>query len=362
MEVDCSTVTRIKPSLRLPVRAALSAGALLLAAGSFLAAQADDKPLFVERAAQWGIDFVHTNGMSGKFYYPEIMGGGGGLVDYDGDGDLDVYLVQGGRLRPDGAGEPGGADAGSQASRDRLFRNDAVPGSPDGSAPFTPRFVDVTDAAGLAGPPTTAWGSPPGDVDGDGWTDLYVTDFGPNQLWRNRGDGTFEDVTAAAGAGRPALERRGDLLRLRPRRLASTSSSATTSTSTCRQPRSASPPPARRDYCGPPTYQPQPDRLFHNRGDGTFEDVTGRAGHRSARPAPALGVVAADFDGDGWLDLYVANDGTANHLWHQPRRRHLRGRGAARRRARVNARRASPRRAWGSTPATSTATATRTSS
>jgi len=317
VEVDCSTVTRIKPSLRLPVRAALTAGALLLATGSVLVAQTGEKPLFVERAAQWGIDFVHTNGMSGKFYYPEIMGGGGGLVDYDGDGDLDVYLVQGGSLRPDGAGETAGVEAGSQAVRDRLFRNDPVPGSPDGSAPFTPRFVDVTDASGIAGI-DYGTGIAAGDVDGDGWTDLYVTEYGPNKLWRNRGDGTFEDVTAAAGVEDPRWSTAATFVDVDRDGRLDLFEVAYVVVDLAANPRcfTAS---SRRDYCGPADFKPLPDRLWHNRterpGAVTFEDVSNSSGI-GREPGPGLGVLAADLDGDGWTDLYVTNDGAANFLWH----------------------------------------------
>jgi enediyne biosynthesis protein E4 len=305
--------------LRRPARrlAVLTLGALgLLAAEAPAAAPAAPPaasagPIFVDRAADWGLDFVHFNGMSGEYYYPEMVGAGAALFDYDGDGDLDAYLVQGSML---GAGKTL-ADAtfkprGPLPPAGRLFRNDGVR-RPDGS--LTPRFVDVTAASKLA---ATGYGMgvTAGDFDNDGRPDLYLADDGPNQLWHNQGDGTFRDVTAKAGVDDPRwsvaavafdFDRDGwldlfvvdyvdfDLAHNPP----------------CYAPSS------RRDYCGPAAFQGVADRLFHNRGDGTFEDVSARAGI-AAKPGPGLGAVAADFDGDGWPDLYVANDGAENFLWH----------------------------------------------
>jgi hypothetical protein len=234
--------------------------------------------------------------MSGELYMPENMGAGGALLDYDEDGDLDLYLVQGGRLEPE-------EDAGR---RDRLYRNELTELG-------RLRFTDVTAEAGLAPHPGYGMGVASGDYDGDGHADLYVTAFGPNQLLRNRGDGTFEDVTAEAGVDDPRWsvpavffdsDRDGRLdlfvgnyldfafARHRP----------------CVTKAGA------RDYCDPEVYEGVPDRLFRNRGDGTFEDATASAGLDAAY-GKALGAVAADLDGDGRLDLYVANDGTPNQLW-----------------------------------------------
>jgi hypothetical protein len=251
--------------------------------------------VFHEAAAESGLRFRHFNGMSGEHYLPEIMGAGGALFDYDNDGDLDVYLVQGGPL------DPAGSEDGSG---DRLFRNDLH----DGRAAFT----DVTVDSGIIGL-GYGMGVATGDYDNDGWIDLYVTNFGPNRLLRNRGDGTFEDVTEQTGTDDPRwsvpaafvdFDRDGRLdlfvgnyveFRFAVNRVC----------------RSAS---GQSDYCSPTIYSALPDRLFRNRGDGTFEDVTGAAGLRRAH-GNALGVIPIDADLDGWLDLFVANDGTPNQLW-----------------------------------------------
>ncbi|MDX1697608.1 MAG: VCBS repeat-containing protein, partial [Thiohalobacterales bacterium] len=151
---------------------------------------------FEEVAAATGLQFTHFNGASGGYYQPEIFGPGIGLLDYDGDGDLDVYLPQATMVDPDEpvdkalfplpAGHPPG---------DRLFRNELIPGG-------ELRFTDVTEAAGL-GHAGYAQGVATGDFDNDGHVDLYVTAFGSNVLYHNRGDGRFTDVTATGGVDDP---------------------------------------------------------------------------------------------------------------------------------------------------------------
>ncbi|MFP3939236.1 MAG: CRTAC1 family protein [Thermoanaerobaculia bacterium] len=289
-------------------------------------------PLFVDRTEPAGLDFHHFNGRTGAYYMPENIGSGGALLDYDGDGDLDLYLVQGTLLEPgDGAGASM-ADA-VEAPRhpepltDRLYRNDTAPG-PDGRPVV--RFTDVTAETEL---PEALYGmgAAAGDYDNDGRPDLYVSAFGRNRLLRNRGDGTFEDVTRAAGVDDPRwsvpavfFDYDGDGwldlwvgsyldFRFEEHRLCTTLTGSP-------------------DYCDPSVYDPLPDRLFRNlgaaggsgdgaagggageRGGVTFEDVTAAAGLAESE-GKALGALAADLTGDGRLDLYVANDGTPNHLW-----------------------------------------------
>ncbi|MFW6175929.1 MAG: CRTAC1 family protein, partial [Acidobacteriota bacterium] len=288
-------------SLGVPLGASLGAS---LGSG---AAQAPARGLFTDATEESGLDFVHFNGMTGALYMVENMGGGGALFDYDGDGDLDLYLVQGASFddgRPPLVPPPHGPPL-----TDRLYRND-LETLPDGR--LRARFVDVTAEAGI---PSGGYGmgAAAGDYDGDGHVDLYVTNWGPNRLLRNRGDGTFEDATRHAGAGDdrwsvPAvffdMDRDGDLDLFVGNYLEFTLAGH----KPCLNPSGG------RDYCSPAAYDAVPDRLLRNRGDGTFEDATADAG-LEATPGKALGAVAADLDGDALPDLYVANDQTPNHLW-----------------------------------------------
>ena len=265
---------------------------------------------FVDRAQATGLDFVHFNGMSGSFYHPEIMAPGVALFDYDNDGDLDVYLVQGQML---GTGktvsqallpprEPLPLDG-------RLYRNDLAV---DADGTRTLRFTDVTERSGIDAR-GYGMGVAAGDFDNDGWVDLYLTNFGPNQLFRNNCDGTFTDVSRTSGTDDARWSVLGVVRRLRPRRLARPVRrqlprlTASTAHQLLRRVEAARLLPAER-------IAPQPDRLYRNRGNGTFADVTASAGVARAF-GPALGVATADFNGDGWIDLFVANDLQDNQLW-----------------------------------------------
>jgi hypothetical protein len=266
--------------------------------------------IFVERATDTGLDFVHFNGMSGEYYMAEVTGSGGALFDYDNDGDLDVYFVQGtmigpGRTLEDALFPP----THPLPLTDRLYRNDLE--LADNGEPVL-RFTDVTDESGIAAH-GYGMGVAAGDYDNDGWIDLYVTNLGPNQMLRNRGDGTFEDTTEATGTDDPSwsvpttfFDYDGDgWLDLYVGNYIDVD---LVNRTICRDFIGA------LDYCGPGAYDPIPDRLFRNRGDGTFEDVSKEVGFREAFGA-ALGVVAADFNRDGHVDLYVANDALPNNLW-----------------------------------------------
>ncbi len=264
-------------------------------------------PIFTDVTAASGLDFVHSNGMSGELYFVENMGQGAGLFDFDRDGDLDAYLVQGAPLpanRP--LAEILSETPATLPLVDRLYRNDG----PDAAG--IPRFVDVTAISGIVDG-DYGMGVATGDVDNDGWVDLYVTNFGPNHLFRNRGDGTFDDVTTAAGVSDARwntcatffdYDRDGwlDLF------VCAYLDFQVERHTPCRAPNGLP------DYCSPANYEPMPNRLFRNRGDGSFEDVSRRSGIDSLFGG-ALGVVAADFDGDGWADLYVGNDQRPNQLW-----------------------------------------------
>ena len=266
--------------------------------------------IFVDAAQRTGLDFIHFNGMTGELYYNEMMGGGVALLDYDNDGDLDVYLTQG---HMQGRGKTN-TDAmipvpDAEPLIDRLYRNDLEVG-PDGTRML--RFSDVTEESGIRSG-GYGMGAATGDYDNDGWVDLYVTNFGSNLLLRNRGDGTFEDVTAASGTddrhwtiGATFLDfdRDGWLDLFAGNYLEFSIASHTP----CPLPSGA------LTYCGPGAYLPEPDTLFRNLGNGVFDDVSIRSGIRSEFGA-SMGVVAADFNGDSWIDFFVTNDGMPNQLW-----------------------------------------------
>ena len=266
-----------------------------------------DVDWFTDRAEATGLDFVHFNGMSGHFYQPEVMGPGVAMFDYDNDGDLDVYLVQGRML---GEGTPLLPPAGGRTPTDRLYRND-LEVAPDGS--HTLRFTDVTETSGLTAR-GYGQGVATGDLDNDGWVDLYLTGFGRNQMFRNNGDGSFADVSMSTGTGDPSgwgvsaafvdYDRDGWLDLFVGNYLSYTIETHVPCFNR------AGPP----DYCPPDVTPAQPNRLYRNHGDGTFVDVTAAAGV-AAEFGPALGVSTADFNGDGWIDIFVANDQQENQLW-----------------------------------------------
>ena len=254
-----------------------------------------NRSLFREAARETGLIFRHLPDTSDQFRLPEIMGSGVALLDIDTDGDLDVYFLQGTVLEE-------GSDTGDGTNRgSRLFENRIVP---DGAL----SFADATERSGL-GFKGYAMGAAVGDYDGDGDPDVYVTALGPNAFFRNRGDGTFEQVDGpqdrrwTASAAFVDFDLDGDL----------DLAFANYVDFTVRNNKQCFSPTGARDYCNPTVYNPVPDRLYRNDG-GRFVDVSGAAGLGAAF-GNGLGVAASDFDNDGMPDLYVANDGTPNQLW-----------------------------------------------
>jgi hypothetical protein len=281
----------------------------LLALSTFGSAQ-QPRAIFVDRTQEAGLEFVHVNGATGELLLPEVIGSGGALLDYDNDGDLDVFIVQGSTLRSGAGTVVSGVSRTSTvaaSARSRLYRNDR--GS---NGDLRLRFSDVTEQSGLVAA-GYGMGAAAGDFDNDGWVDLYVTFLGSARMFRNGGNGTFSDVTDRTRTDVAAwptsatffdYDRDGwlDLF------VATYVDFSLDMKRACFSAGSA------RDYCNPAVYAPVPDKLFHNEGNGSFTDVSARAG-LSRAPARGLGVLAADFNDDGWLDLYVANDGDANQLW-----------------------------------------------
>jgi hypothetical protein len=267
---------------------------LPLVAARLAAPSLPEPPAFTDVTANSGIAFRHQNAPTTQKYLVETMGGGVALLDYDGDGWLDVFFTNGARLLdpmpPDGVPDKAWPRYGN-----RLYRND------HGLA-----FTDVTEQAGLAAARGYGMGAAAGDFDDDGRVDLYVTNYGQNILYRNLG-GRFEDVTARAGAAVSGwsssaafldydADGRLDLFVCRYLDWSFASSPY------CGQRR-----PGYREYCHPRTFGGAASVLLRGRGDGTFEDVSDGTA-LSRFKAKALGVAFADLDGDRRPEIYVAND------------------------------------------------------
>jgi hypothetical protein len=253
-----------------------------------------------------GIDFTLQNSPTPQKHLIETMPGGVALLDYNNDGLLDIFFVNGGRLAsPSPTALPTQEDFGRHDPRywNRLYRQNK-----DGS------FTDVTEQAGLAnaGDGNYGMGVAVGDYDNDGYPDLYVTSYGKNILYHNNGDGTFTDVTAKAGvagggwsvsAGFLDYDNDGKLDLFVTRYM----EWDTKHSKDCGG--------NYHTYCSPEAFPATTNILYHNNGDGTFTDVSQRSGI-AAKKGRGLGVAFADYDGDGFTDIFVANDGMQQYLFH----------------------------------------------
>src|SRR5882762_960490 len=249
-----------------------------------------------------GLDFTLLNSPTPQKYLIETMPGGVALFDYNNDGLLDIFLVNGGRVTSP-MPLPEKFDRINPRYWNRLYRQNK-----DGS------FTDVTEAAGLssAGAGNYGMGVAVGDYDNDGFPDLFVTSYGKNILYHNNRDGTFRDVTAKAGvagggwsvsAGFFDFDNDGHLDLLVTRYM----EWDTKHSKTCGG--------AWKTYCPPGEFPSTTNLLYRNRGDGTFEDVSRTSGI-AAKKGRALGVAFADYDDDGFPDIFVANDGMEQFLFH----------------------------------------------
>ncbi len=250
-------------------------------------------PTFHDAARDAGITFAHDMGLSGQRMMVETMGSGAGFIDYDNDGDLDIYLINGAPL-------PG--YKGPATLSNAMYRNDGG--------------VHFTDVTGQTGTGDTGYGMGlcAGDYDNDGFTDLYLSNYGPNVLYHNKGDGTFETVTTMAGVGDPSwgsscafldYDHDGDL----DLYITNYVDWAPDNDKFCGDYAKNV-----KAYCHPNVYHSQADILYRNNGDGTFEDVGAAAGIR-VRLGNGLGVVTGDYNNDGNMDIYVANDKSPNMLF-----------------------------------------------
>ena len=276
----------------------LGAG-LVSSARGFFGASPTRQVRFTDVASASGIAFTHDNAASAEKYLIETMGAGCGWIDYDQNGLLDLYLVNGAATRLYTPKRP---------LRSALYKNNG-----DGT------FTDVTERAGVGAEGLFGMGVAVGDYDNDGFPDIFVLGYGRCILYHKNGDGTFSDVTSKAGVGNVGKwassaawfdydnDGKLDLV------IANYVDWSPQNNFYC-----GSKGPGLRSYCHPDVYHGEAPTLYHNNGDGTFTDVSNRSG-LGQRPGNGLGVVTFDYDNDGWQDIFIANDSMPNFLFHNNR-------------------------------------------
>lgn len=246
--------------------------------------------IFTDITKQSGINFVHEPGVDGSYFMPESMGSGGAFFDYDQDGDLDIYLIN---------GTWHDKSRKSEIPKSHLFRQES-----------NHTFTDVTESSGLA-EPGYGMGVAVADIDNDGDLDIYVTNYGADQLYRNNGNGTFSNITKESGVTNASwgtsvvfldYDRDGFFDLYVANYLAYDPAIVCMDRA------------GRTDYCGPKGFVGIPDVLYHNNGNGTFTDVSEKAGI-SKSAYRGLGVVSFDFNHDSYADIYVANDEEPKNFW-----------------------------------------------
>lgn len=292
-EADGSSMSGESDHMR-PMTAAIALAVAGAMAGSVAGSQVENQTpvTFVDVAADAGLAFRQVNGATAEKYMPETMGAGALVFDFNSDGWPDIFLVNGGSFVDEQV---------AASARHGLFRNQG-----DGT------FLDVSDTSDI-GVSGYGMGACSADYDNDGWADLYVTSVGVNKLYHNDGTGHFVDVTDEAGVGAAAwsascafadIDNDGEV----DLYVTNYVDFAVDNNKRCGAMRDL------RAYCHPNVYNGVPDVLYLNRGDGTFEDISQEAGIARS-DGNGLGVVFTDYDGDGWTDIYVANDSVPNFLF-----------------------------------------------
>ena len=249
---------------------------------------------FTDSTPRTKISFGNDASRTGEKYLLESMTGGVALFDFDRDGRLDIYFVNGAALPANDKADP-------------RFWNRLYQANPDGT------YIDVTEKSGVRGR-FFGMGAVAADFDNDGWPDLYVTNYGGNVLYRNNGDGTFRDVTAAAGVDGSGWSTGAAFVDYDRDGFVDLVVARYVEWSFSKNPYCGERKPGYRSYCHPDQFQPATHLLFRNNGDGTFTDVSSKSGLAKV-PGKGLGVAVHDYNRDGWPDVAIANDSAPQQLF-----------------------------------------------